>query len=153
MSIHRRLLMTAVAVLACAAAGGGIAIAQGSTSGHKSRHSIARLRHEKRVAQRVRRGAVGRGERGRRFRHRRHTGAGERRPGDRETGCGAKRGHAFRVCRRAVRAARDCDFDDVPRHLHNDAIMDARQECAESERSGQAAPAAPATTETANFAG
>ena len=161
MSIHRRLVMTAAAVLACAAAGGGLAIAQGGTSGHRGKHSITHLRHHKRALHRHSAArAGGRADRLGRHRHRRavslrrhrhhHPIVGHRRGARRCARPGDERGE----CRgRAVRRAlHSCDFDDVSADVVSDASPELREDCAGSESSEATTEVAP-TTEAANFAG
>lgn len=164
MSIHRRLVMTAAAVLACAAAGGGLAVAQGGASKHRGRHSSAHLKHHKRASHRGRlrstAGAGARAERlGRHRRHqrltaprrRRHERVGERRRGAER--CERARREERRECTGGGfrRALRSCDFDDVPRAVLREASPELREDCA--ERAEAATPEIPTTTEVANFAG
>jgi hypothetical protein len=146
MSIHRRLVLTAAAVLACAAAGGGIAIAQGGSSGHRSRHAGAHTRHHKRFGHRAH------------SRSRAHARAHAHAHGQRvrrgESRCERRRLEG-RECRgRAVRRAiHRCDFDDLSRDQRSDLSEEARERCGVPESNETVAPEVLSTTEAANFAG
>lgn len=149
MSIQRRLVMTAAAVLACAVAGGGIAIAQGGRSGHRSRHPSAHMRHHQRFAHRGRSRsaahATARGERARR---------GERvRRAERRCGGSGRLVHGDCRSRAVRRAIHRCDLDDVSRDTRGDLSREVRERCGLAESSEEAAQVVPTTTEAANFAG
>lgn len=166
MGIHRRLVMTAAAVLACAVAGGGLAAAQSGHSGksRQARHSLKS--HVRRSGARRHRGHSGSGAAlrsrrrhhhsgsapGHRFRgHRHHAGSRSERRGD-------DRGW------RGERRRRRCDGDDPFSDRDDAASRDDRfrgDDCSEAE-SGEVEGAeteetveAPSSvaTEAANFAG
>ena len=182
MSIHRRLVMTAAAVLACAAAGGGLAVAQGGLSGNsrQCRHSLRS--HGRRSGARLHRvrscsGSASLRSRGHRHRsdsgarsrgRRHHSGSGSEARGrghHHGSGLRSRRIGVDRMHRgRGERRRRRCDSDDPLRDRddafrRDDTIRGG--DCREAE-SGEAenveteatveAPSSVAT-EVANFAG